>query len=228
MDLSLALLLKNDSWKKLLKAELNQKYFLKLEQFLNCEYKNKKIIYPDPEFIFNAFNILNLNKIKVVILGQDPYHGDGEAHGLSFSVRKGIKIPPSLRNIFKELESDLKVSHPESGDLTKWAEQGVLLLNTVLTVEKDKAHSHSKQGWENFTDKTISIISQNCDHVVFILWGKPAQEKVKLINQNKHLVLQSVHPSPLSSYRGFFGSRPFSTANDWLIKHHRAPVNWSL
>lgn len=228
MDLSLEKLLKNDSWKNVLKSEFEQKYFLSLEKFLNQEYKKNKIIYPQASDIFNALNTLDLNKIKVVILGQDPYHGEGEAHGLSFSVQKGVKIPPSLRNIFKELESDLKISNLASGDLTKWAQQGVLLLNTVLTVEKDAAHSHRKQGWETLTDKVISLVSEKNDHVVFVLWGKPAQDKVKLIDTTKHLVIESVHPSPLSSYRGFFGSKPFSQANAWLVQHKKSPVNWSL
>lgn len=228
MDLSLEKLLKNASWKNVLKSEFEQKYFLSLEKFLSQEYKKNKIIYPEPKDIFNALNLIELSQVKVVILGQDPYHGEGEAHGLSFSVKEGVKIPPSLRNIFKELETDLKISNLNSGDLTKWTEQGVLLLNTVLTVQKDAAHSHRKQGWENLTDKVISIVSQNNDHVVFILWGKPAQEKVKLIDTKKHLIIESVHPSPLSSYRGFFGSKPFSQANAWLIQQKKTPVNWSL
>ena len=228
MDLSLVSLLKNESWKNVLKSEFNQKYFLSLENFLNQEYKKNKIIYPDRTEIFNALNTLDIDKVKVVILGQDPYHGEYEAHGLSFSVQKGVKFPPSLRNIFKELETDLKISNLDSGDLTKWVQQGVLLLNTVLTVEKDEAHSHRKQGWETLTDKIISLVSEKNDHVVFILCGKPAQQKIKLIDTKKHLVIESVHPSPLSSYRGFFGSKPFSQANAWLVKHKKTPVNWSL
>jgi uracil-DNA glycosylase len=228
MDLSLAKLLKNDSWKSVLKSEFEQNYFVSLEKFLNQEYKKNKIIYPEPFEIFNALNSLDLTKVKVVILGQDPYHGEGEAHGLSFSVKKGVKIPPSLRNIYKELETDMKISNLNSGDLTKWVEQGVLLLNTVLTVEKDIAHSHRQQGWEILTDKIISRVSEHNDHVVFILWGKPAQDKAKLIDTKRHFVIESVHPSPLSSYRGFFGSKPFSKANAWLEKHNKAPVNWSL
>ena len=228
MDLSLVSLLKNELWKSVLKSEFNQNYFLDLEKFLHQEYKKNKIIYPDRSEIFNALNTVDLNKVKVVILGQDPYHGAGEDHGLSFSVKTGIKIPPSLKNIFKELETDLKISNVLSGDLTKWANQGVLLLNTVLTVEKDKAHSHAKKGWENFTDKIIELVSKNNDHVVFILWGKAAQLKIKLIDKSKHLVLQHVHPSPLSSYRGFFGSKPFSQTNQWLVKQKKNPVNWSL
>lgn len=228
MDLSLEKLLKNESWKSVLKSEFEQNYFVALEKFLRQEYKKNKTIYPDSSEIFNALNSLDLNKVKVVILGQDPYHGDGEAHGLSFSVKKGVKIPPSLRNIFKELETDLKITNLDSGDLTKWANQGVLLLNTVLTVEKDAAHSHRKQGWEVLTDKIISLVSENNDHVVFILWGKPAQDKIKLIDTKKHFVIQSVHPSPLSSYRGFFGSKPFSQANTWLVQNKKTPVNWSL
>ncbi len=228
MDLSLVPLLKNKSWKKVLKSEFDQKYFTSLESFLNQEYKANKIIYPDRAEIFNALNALDLDEVKVVIVGQDPYHGEGEAHGLSFSVKKGVKLPPSLRNIYIELENDLKISNLNSGDLTRWAEQGVLLLNTVLTVEKDEPHSHRNQGWENFTDKIISIVSEQNSHVVFILWGKPAQQKVKLLDTTKHFVIENVHPSPLSSHRGFFGSKPFSKANAWLVKHKRTPVNWSL
>jgi uracil-DNA glycosylase len=228
MDLSLVALLKNESWKNALKSEFDQTYFRSLENFLNQEYRKNKIVYPERSEIFNALNSLDMNKIKVVILGQDPYHGEGEAHGLSFSVKKGVKIPPSLRNIFKELETDLKISNLNSGDLTNWSEQGVLLLNTVLTVEKDEAHSHRKKGWETLTDKIISTVSEQNEHVVFILWGKPAQQKINLIDTKKHLVIESVHPSPLSSYRGFFGSRPFSQANEWLVQQKTTPVNWSL
>lgn len=228
MDLSLEKLLKNESWKSVLKSEFGENYFVSLEKFLNQEYKKNKIIYPDSADIFSALNAVDLEQIKVVILGQDPYHGAGEAHGLSFSVQKGVKIPPSLRNIFKELESDLSVTNLDSGDLSGWAKQGVLLLNTVLTVEKDAAHSHRKKGWETLTDKIIHFVSEKNDHVVFILWGKPAQDKIKLIDTNKHLVIQSVHPSPLSSYRGFFGSKPFSQANAWLKQHQKSPINWSL
>ncbi|MBC7753614.1 MAG: uracil-DNA glycosylase [Moraxellaceae bacterium] len=228
MDLSLVELLKNNSWKNVLNSEFEQNYFLALETYLGQEQAKNKIIYPARSNIFEALNLLDLHQVKVVILGQDPYHGCGEAHGLSFSVPRDIKIPPSLRNILKELESDLKMTLSDSGDLTSWVKQGVLLLNSVLTVEKDKPHSHRKRGWETFTDKIISAVSLKNDHVVFILWGKPAQEKIGLIDLNKHLVLESVHPSPLSSYRGFFGSQPFSRANTWLAKHSLSPINWML
>ena len=228
MDLSLVSLLKNLNWKNVLKSEFKREYFLSLEKFLNSEFQKNKIIYPVAEDIFKALNYVDLRQVKVVILGQDPYHGDGEAHGLSFSVKSGVKIPPSLRNILKELEMDSKISMPASGDLSRWADQGVLLLNSVLTVEKDAAHSHAKKGWEPFTDKIISLVSDYNDHVVFILWGKFAQIKKILIDEKKHLVLTSAHPSPLSSYRGFFGSRPFSQANEWLIRHKKKAVDWSL
>lgn len=199
---------------------------LQLKSFLQDEVKNKKTIFPSAENVFKALQLVPLENVKVVILGQDPYHGLGQAHGLSFSVPASMKIPPSLQNIFKELESDLKIKPPANGDLSHWAQQGVLLLNSVLTVQQDLAASHQKKGWEHFTDKIISIINQNCAHVVFILWGSYAQKKAEFVDQGRHLVLKSAHPSPLSSYRGFFGSKPFSTANEWLRAKGINQIRW--
>lgn len=216
----------SNSWSEILGAELQEEYMKKLEQFLFAQYKTKKIIYPEVQNFFMALDMVDIKNVKVVILGQDPYHGEGQAHGLSFSVKDGVRLPPSLKNIFTELKSDLNIGIPESGNLTRWAEQGVLLLNTVLTVEKEKAASHQNQGWEKFTDKIISVINENCDHVVFILWGASAQKKAAVVNRSKHLVLESAHPSPLSSYRGFFGSKPFSKANIWLRTMGKKEVNW--
>ncbi len=226
MDLSLAELIASSSWRKALSAELSKDYFLKLENFLDLEYKSKKDIFPAKENIFEAINLIDLRNVKVVILGQDPYHGVGEAHGLSFSVQDGVRFPPSLRNILKELQSDVGIEIPESGNLKKWAQQGVLLLNAVLTVEKDKAASHQKKGWEIFTDKIIQSVSEQSEHVVFILWGAFAQKKEQLIDSSKHYIIKSVHPSPLSSHRGFFGSRPFSKTNAWLAEKGIDPVKW--
>ena len=226
MDFSLDQLLKNKTWREALSAELSKDYFIQLENFLKAEYQKGKTIFPAQENIFAALNNLDLSKVKVVILGQDPYHGVGEAHGLSFSVPEGVRFPPSLRNILKELQNDLSIAPVTSGDLKRWEKEGVLLLNAVLTVEKDKAASHQKKGWENFTDKVISTISKECEHVVFILWGAFAQKKTELIDQKKHLVIKSVHPSPLSSHRGFFGSKPFSKTNTWLTSHGIKPVSW--
>lgn len=226
MDLSLDQLVTNKTWRKALSDEFSQDYFLKLQNFLNAEYKKGKIIFPAKSEIFEAINSVNLKDVKVVILGQDPYHGVGEAHGLSFSVREGVRLPPSLRNILKELQSDLAIAPVTSGDLKRWAQEGVLLLNAVLTVEKDKAASHQKKGWETFTDKIISAVSENAEHVVFILWGSFAQKKAELIDNKKHLIIKSVHPSPLSSHRGFFGSKPFSKTNQWLKEKGLNPVKW--
>lgn len=199
---------------------------LKLKLFLSDEVKNKKTVFPAAENVFKALQLVPLESVKVVILGQDPYHGVGQAHGLSFSVPDKIMLPPSLQNIFKELHSDLQVAPSNTGDLTRWALQGVLLLNSVLTVQQDLAASHQKKGWEQFTDKIISIINQNCEHVVFILWGSYAQKKAEYVDQSRHLVLKSAHPSPLSSYRGFFGSKPFSKANQWLESHGINQIQW--
>ena len=216
----------SNSWAFYLNEELQKEYIKNLEKFLFAQYQKKKTIYPATENLFVALDLVDIENVKVVILGQDPYHGEGQAHGLSFSVNDGIRHPPSLRNIFTELKSDLNKDVPESGNLLKWANQGVLLLNTVLTVEKKKAGSHQNQGWEAFTNRIISVISENCDHVVFILWGANAQKKSALIDPEKHLILKSAHPSPLSSYRGFFGSKPFSKVNTWLKKMGKTPINW--
>ena len=193
-------------------------------KFLSEEDKNKNI-FPPKKMRFKAFELCPLDKAKVVILGQDPYHGKGQAMGLSFSVPKDQKLPPSLKNIYKELSEDLKVSPPENGDLTNWAHQGVLLLNTVLTVEESKAGSHQKKGWEIFTKAVLKALNDR-DNIVFILWGSPAQKTASFINEKRHLVLKSVHPSPLSSYRGFFGSRPFSKTNKYLKSHGNQAIKW--
>jgi uracil-DNA glycosylase len=216
------------SWKKHLESEFSKPYMTHLKQFLLEEKKQGKIIYPKGDQIFAAFNTTPLSKVKVVILGQDPYHGPGQAHGLSFSVPDGVAFPPSLRNIFKELHDDLQVPIPKSGCLVPWAEQGVLLLNSVLTVEQGKAGSHQKKGWEQFTDAAIQVVNEQREHVVFILWGAYAQKKAAFVDHKKHLVLESVHPSPLSSHRGFFGSKPFSKTNQFLKKHDLKPINWDL
>ncbi|MEK6627752.1 MAG: uracil-DNA glycosylase [Bdellovibrionota bacterium] len=213
-------------WLKFLKNELETEYMKELKSFLASQYETGKIIYPDKQNYFKALDLVEPEKVKVVILGQDPYHGENQAHGLSFSVPEGVKFPPSLQNIFKELKSDLNIDTPVSGDLTSWAEQGVLLLNSVLSVEKDKAASHQKLGWEKFTDKVISVINENCEHVVFILWGSYALKKAELVDRKKHLILKSVHPSPLSSYRGFFDSKPFSKANTWLKEKGKKEIKW--
>jgi uracil-DNA glycosylase len=216
----------SDSWRKFLKHELEEDYMKQLKTFLTNEYKKNKTIFPAEKNYFAALNLVPVDSVKVVILGQDPYHGEGQAHGLSFSVQQGVRFPPSLQNIFKELKEDIGCDMPRSGDLTRWAEQGVLLLNSVLTVEQDKAASHQKQGWETFTDKIISVVNGNCDHVVFILWGSYAQKKAQFVDRQKHYVIESAHPSPLSSYRGFFGSKPFSKANSWLKEKNIKPIDW--
>lgn len=218
----------SDSWLKHLEIEFEKSYMKELKNFLSEEYKKSKIIYPAKSEYFNALDLVPLEKVKVVILGQDPYHGPGQAHGLCFSVKDGVRFPPSLQNIFKELNSDLGIMSPKSGNLTKWGQQGVLLLNSVLTVEKDLAASHQKKGWELFTDKIIEVINRECPHVVFILWGAYAQKKAAFVDRKKHLVLESVHPSPLSSHRGFFGSKPFSKTNHWLLEKGLKPIQWDL
>ncbi len=214
------------SWAKYLNSEFETPSMVQLKSFLQDELKNKKSIFPAPENVFKALQLVPLKEVKVVILGQDPYHGTGQAHGLSFSVPAQMKIPPSLQNIFKELESDLQIKPAVHGDLTRWAQQGILLLNSVLTVQQDLAASHQKKGWEQFTDKIISVVNQNCDHVVFLLWGSYAQKKAEFVDQSRHLVLKSAHPSPLSSYRGFFGSKPFSNANQWLSSKGINQIQW--
>ena len=215
------------SWYEILKEELKKKYFCNLKLFLQNE-KLKHTIYPKFSNIFNAYNSTEFSNVKVVILGQDPYHGLNQAHGLSFSVQDGVAIPPSLKNIFSELVDDIGCEFPKSGNLQYWANQGVMLLNTVLSVRASQANSHQKKGWENFTDTTIKAISDNLTNVVFILWGKPAQTKEKLIDNSKHLILKAPHPSPLSSYRGFFGSKPFSKSNNYLLSHNKTAIDWCL
>jgi len=216
----------SNAWLKHLKNELESDYMQSLKVFLKTEYQKKKTIYPESKNFFQALDLVDVKDVKVVILGQDPYHGPGQAHGLSFSVQEGVAFPPSLRNIFKELESDLKIKAPAHGDLTKWAKQGVLLLNSVLSVEAGQAASHQGKGWEKFTDKIIEVVNRECPHVVFVLWGAYAQKKAAFVDRSKHLVLESVHPSPLSSHRGFFGSKPFSQANKWLKEKGLGEVQW--
>ncbi|MCY1569257.1 uracil-DNA glycosylase [Staphylococcus pettenkoferi] len=198
--------------------------FKAMHDFLEKEYTTQ-IVYPDRENIYQAFDLTPFNKVKVVILGQDPYHGPNQAHGLAFSVQPNAKFPPSLRNMYKELQDDIGCVR-RSPYLQDWAREGVLLLNTVLTVRKGEAHSHRDIGWETFTDEVIQAVSDNLEHVAFILWGKPAQQKIKLIDTSKHHIIKSVHPSPLSAYRGFFGSKPYSQANAYLEEHGIEPVNW--
>ncbi|MGL4875527.1 MAG: uracil-DNA glycosylase [Clostridium sp.] len=217
----------NKSWSSLLKEEFSKDYYCKLMNLLNDEYKSK-IIFPPREFLFEALNLTSYEEVKVVILGQDPYHGANQAHGLSFSVNPGIKIPPSLLNIYKELQNDLGFPIPNHGYLKSWAMQGVLLLNTSLTVIETSPNSHQKIGWSIFTDKIISLINDKETPVVFILWGNNAISKKSLITNKRHLILQSVHPSPLSARRGFFGSKPFSKANDFLSLNHLSPIDWRI
>jgi uracil-DNA glycosylase len=216
-----------ESWKEALAHEFDKPYFDKIKSFLVAEMKVGKIIYPHGKLIFNAYNLCPLQKIKVVILGQDPYHNTGEAMGLSFSVPKGIKIPPSLMNIYKELQVDCKTTLPNHGDLTTWGNQGVFLLNAMLTVEKNKPLSHKNIGWQEFTDATISIISDKCDHVVFLLWGNFAKSKADLIDAKKHLILTSAHPSPLAG-KAFFNNNHFSKANEFLKSYGHNPINWQI
>ena len=214
------------SWKDVLKIEFEKTYFKNLVSFLNSE-KMKHEIYPEDSMVFSAFNHTPFEKVKVVIIGQDPYHGKGQANGLSFSVPDGVKIPPSLLNIFKELKTDLGFEIPLSGNLEHWAEQGVLLLNTTLTVRANEPGSHQKKGWEIFTDKVIELISEKRKNVVFLLWGKFAHEKEKLIREDKHLILKAAHPSPLA--RGaFFGCRHFSKTNEFLAAKNTSPIDWDL
>ena len=216
------------SWKKVLQKEFNQNYFSNIVQHLKTEKAQKKTIYPAGNNIFNAFNLTPFEKVKVVILGQDPYHGPGQAHGLCFSVLIGIDPPPSLQNIFKELNQDIGLPIPSHGDLTNWAKQGVFLLNASLTVRAAEPMSHSKIGWANFTDAVIKKLSAEKKNLVFILWGKFAQEKKILIDAEKHLILTSAHPSPLSAHTGFFGSKHFSATNEYLTRHGIDPIDWQL
>ena len=216
-----------NDWDTLLNDEYNKEYFINLKKFVINEYKTKTI-YPKMSEIFNAFEKTNYEKVKVVILGQDPYHGENEAEGLSFSVKVGIQKPPSLINIFAELKNDLGIDPPNHGSLVSWAKQGVLLLNATLTVVKDSPRSHYGHGWEIFTDEVIKIINKKETPVVFILWGSDARSKRSLITNKKHLIIESAHPSPLSAYRGFFGSKPFSKTNDFLIKNNIETIDWKI
>ncbi|ALO46548.1 uracil-DNA glycosylase [Pseudohongiella spirulinae] len=216
------------SWKALLQDEFQQPYMLALRQFLRDEKAAGKIIYPPGPDIFNALNSTPFDKVRVVILGQDPYHGSGQAHGLCFSVKKGVAVPPSLKNIYKELGQDLGLSVPAHGNLSHWTQQGVLLLNAVLTVESGRAGAHQNKGWERFTDKIIALLNERREHLVFMLWGSYAQKKGAIIDRRRHLVLQSAHPSPLSAHRGFLGNRHFSSANHYLQAHQQPPIDWQI
>nr|WP_188205971.1 uracil-DNA glycosylase [Alkalibacillus aidingensis] len=214
-------------WNSLLNDEIKSKWFRELEGSLKQLYQSK-VIYPPYNQIFRALNLTSFKDTKVVILGQDPYHGEKQANGLSFSVNQGTKIPPSLKNIYKELAEDIGCDIPEHGDLTHWATEGVLLLNTILTVEDGKPNSHKLLGWEELTNQIIELLSNYKDHVVFILWGKQALEKQKFIDQTRHTIIHGPHPSPLSAYRGFFGSKPFSQTNHNLIQNGQEPINWCI
>ena len=214
----------NKKWDIVLKDEFKKEYFKKLGIFVKNEYKNK-IVFPNYENIFDALRFTDYNEVKVVILGQDPYHGLGEAHGLSFSVQEGIKMPPSLLNIFKELYNDLGIKRTKT-DLTDWAKEGVLLLNSIMTVEKDKPLSHKNKGWEIFTDTIISKLNDREDPIIFVLWGSFARSKKELITNSRHKIIESVHPSPLSANRGFFGSKPFSKINNYLSEMNKEKINW--
>lgn len=217
-----------ESWKQILKDEFTSPYFQQIPLHLRTEKAQGKIIYPPGPLIFNAFNSTPVQRLKVVILGQDPYHGPNQAHGLSFSVPNGVPPPPSLINIFKELRDDIGVNIPNHGNLSRWAEQGVFLLNASLTVRASEPMSHAKIGWAEFTNAVIKKISDEKQHVVFLLWGKFAQEKRTLIDSSKHLILRSVHPSPLSAHAGFFGCKHFSKTNEWLVSKGIDPIDWNL
>ena len=214
-----------ESWKKRLSPEFGKDYFIRLTEFVKREYATGTI-YPPGNLIFNSFNLCPFNNVKAVIIGQDPYHGPGQAHGLCFSVKEGIEFPPSLINIFKEIESDTGTKVPQSGNLERWAAQGVLLLNATLTVKAHQAGSHQNKGWEKFTDTAIANLNQEKNNLVFFLWGAYAQKKGESIDENRHLVLKSVHPSPLSASRGFFGNHHFSRCNEYLVKNGIEPVRW--
>lgn len=220
-------MLLNKKWDEELKDEFTKEYFLKLKEDIRNEYKTKTI-YPKANEVFKAFRLTDYDKVKVVILGQDPYHGENEAEGLSFSVKEGVKFPPSLLNIFKELKSDLGYDMPKSGSLEKWGREGVLLLNSILTVQKDTPLSHKGKGWETFTDEVIKKINEKDTPVVFILWGSYARSKKELITNPNHYIIESVHPSPLSASRGFFDSKPFSKTNNFLISKKISPVDFKL
>ena len=215
-----------ESWKKVLQKEFDEKYFENLITFVKSEYQ-KSTVYPPAKFIFNAFNLTPFDKVKVVILGQDPYHGPNQANGLAFSVNDNIPTPPSLVNIYKEIKTDLGIeTKNKNGNLESWAKQGVLMLNATLTVKAAQAGSHQNKGWEKFTDAVVKILSEQKENLVFILWGSYAQKKGSVIDENKHLVIKSPHPSPLSAYAGFFGSKPFSQANSYLIFTGKDPIEW--
>ena len=216
----------DNSWKEALKEEFTKEYFVRLTDFVRNEYKGTTPIYPPARLIFNAFDHCPFNDVKVVILGQDPYHGAGQANGLCFSVNKGVPFPPSLNNIFKEIESDTGTPVPQDGDLTRWSDQGLLLLNATLTVRASQAGSHQKRGWEEFTDAAIRELATKRDNIVFILWGSYAQKKGAFIDRSRHLVLTSPHPSPLSAYQGFFGNHHFSKANEYLKEHGKETIIW--
>ena len=214
-------------WDELLSPLFNDERYKKIREFLKYEYSHYTV-YPDMYDLYNCFKLTPLNGLKAVILGQDPYHEPGQAHGLCFSVKEGVRLPPSLQNIYKEIEDDLGIKEPDCGNLTKWAQSGVLLLNATLTVREHLANSHSKCGWAWFTDEVIKLVSQNTQNTVFILWGGNARSKAPLIDKNKHLILQCAHPSPLSAYNGFFGCKHFSKTNEYLISHGKSPVDWDL
>ena len=215
-------------WKAALHEEFDKPYMRQLGDFLRAEKAAGKVIYPPGPLIFNALNSTPLAQVKVVIIGQDPYHGPDQAHGLCFSVQPGVKTPPSLVNIYKELKRDLNIDMPSHGNLQNWADQGVLLLNTSLTVEQGQAGSHAAKGWQPFTDRVIEVVSQQREHLVFLLWGAHAQSKEKLLDSSKHLILKSVHPSPLSAHRGYIGNGHFSRTNKFLDQHGQAPIDWRL
>lgn len=217
----------SNDWLPALRGEFQKDYYKELHQTVMQEYRTRQI-FPEADDLFNAFHLTPLKDVKVVIFGQDPYHNVGQAHGLCFSVKPGVEIPPSLVNIYKELQDDLGCYIPNNGYLVKWAEQGVLLLNTVLTVRAHQANSHRGIGWEEFTDAAIRILNEQDRPIVFILWGRPAQMKRAMLNNPKHLILEAPHPSPLSSYRGFFGSRPFSKTNNFLKQHGIEPIDWQI
>ncbi|HSI66019.1 MAG TPA: uracil-DNA glycosylase [Planococcus sp. (in: firmicutes)] len=216
-----------NDWQQVMEAEFEKPYYVKLREFLKKEYASE-LIYPPKEDLWSAFEHTPFTDVKVVILGQDPYHGPNQAHGLSFSVRPGVPHPPSLRNMFKELEDDMGCAVPKDGTLTKWADQGVMMLNTVLTVRAGKAHSHRNQGWELFTDEVIRKLSERDRPVIFVLWGKPAQQKKALIDLERHAVIEAPHPSPLSAHRGFFGSKPYSNVNEMLQQRGEEPIDFCL